>query len=116
VIVIAGELTLGVLEGIALGVVVSLLTLIYVTSHPHGAVLGQLPDTEAYRNVQRHPEAITFPGLLILRIGGDLFFASVGHVSEALKASLAASLDGCDIRQTTISLKYHRSVNNLEHG
>jgi sulfate permease, SulP family len=93
VIVIAGELTLGVLEGIALGVLVSLLTLIYVTSHPHGAVLGQLPGTEAYRNVQRHPEAITFPGLLILRIGGDLFFASVGHVSEALKASLAARPD-----------------------
>src|SRR5215471_3263791 len=93
VIVIAGELTLGVLEGIALGVVVSLLTLIYVTSHPHGAVLGQLPGTEAYRNVQRHPEAITFPGLLILRIGGNLFFASVGHVCEALKASLAARPD-----------------------
>src|SRR5262249_43784557 len=88
-----GELTLGVLEGIALGVVVSLLTLIYVTSHPHGAVLGQLPGTEAYRNVQRHPEAITFPGLLILRIGGDLFFASVGHVCQALKASLAARPD-----------------------
>src|SRR5499427_2686275 len=51
VIVIAGELTLGVLEGIALGVVVSLLALIYVTSHPHGAVLGQLQGTEAYRNV-----------------------------------------------------------------
>jgi len=93
VIVIAGELTLGVLEGIALGVVVSLLILIYVTSHPHGAVLGQLPGTEAYRNVQRHPEAITFPGLLILRIGGDLFFASVGHVCQALKASLAARPD-----------------------
>jgi MFS superfamily sulfate permease-like transporter len=93
VIVIVGELTLGVLEGIALGVVVSLLTLIYVTSHPHGAVLGQLPGTEAYRNVQRHPEAITFPGLLILRIGGNLFFASVGHVCEALKASLAARPD-----------------------
>src|SRR5262244_70238 len=93
VIVIAGELTLGVLEGIALGVVASLLTLIYVTSHPHGAVLGQLPGTEAYRNVQRHPEAITFPGLLILRIGGDLFFASVGHVCEALKAALAARPD-----------------------
>jgi high affinity sulfate transporter 1 len=93
VIVIAGELTLGVLQGIALGVVLSLLTLIYRTSHPHGAVLGQLPDTEAYRDVQLHPEAITFPGLLIWRIGGDLFFASVGHVSEALKASLAARPD-----------------------
>ena len=92
-IVIAGELTLGVLQGIALGVVLSLLILIYRTSHPHGAALGQLPDTEAYRNVERHPEAIAFPGLLIWRIGGDLFFASVGHVSEALKASLAARPD-----------------------
>src|SRR5215469_10312120 len=89
-IVFVAELTLGVMHGIALGVVLSLLDLIYVTSHPHGAVLGQLPGTEAYRNVQRHPEAITFPGLLILRIGGNLFFASVGHVCEALKASLAA--------------------------
>src|SRR5262245_45446552 len=92
-VVIAGELTLGVLHGIALGVVLSLLILIYRTSHPHLAVLGQLPDTEAYRNIERHPEAITFPGLLIRRIGGDLFFASVGHVSEALIASLAVRQD-----------------------
>jgi len=93
VIVIGAELTLGVLQGIALGVVLSLLALIYRTSHPQGAVLGQLPDTEAYRDVQRHPEAITFPGLLIWRIGGDLFFASIGHVSEALKAALDARRD-----------------------
>jgi high affinity sulfate transporter 1 len=92
-IVIIGELTLGVLEGIALGVVLSLLVLIYRTSHPHLAVLGQLPDTEAYRNIERHPEAITFPGLLIRRIGGDLFFASIGRVSEALIASLAVRQD-----------------------
>jgi len=92
-IVIAGELTLGVLQGIALGVVLSILLLIYQTSHPQGAVLGQLPHTEAYRDVQRHPEAITFPGLLIWRIGGDLFFASVGRVSEALEALLAARPD-----------------------
>jgi sulfate permease, SulP family len=93
VIVIAAELTLGVLQGIALGVVLALLTLIYRASHPRGAELGQLPDTEAYRNVWRHPEAITFPGLLIWRIGGDLFFASVGHVGEALQAALAARPD-----------------------
>jgi MFS superfamily sulfate permease-like transporter len=90
-IVIAGELTLGVLQGIALGVVLSLLLLIYRTSHPQGAVLGQLPGMEAYRRVERHPEAITFPGLLIWRPGGDLFFASIGHLGDALKAALAAS-------------------------
>jgi sulfate permease, SulP family len=93
VIVIGGELTLGVLQGIGLGVVLSMVTLIYRTSHPHVAELGQLPGTEAYRNIQRHPEAITFPGLLIWRIGGDLFFASIGHMSAALKASLAAQPD-----------------------
>jgi SulP family sulfate permease len=93
VIVIAGELTLGVLQGIALGVVLSLVTLIYLTSHPKGAELGQLPGTEAYRDVKRHPEAATFPGLLIWRIGGDLFFASIGHMSATLKVALAARPD-----------------------
>jgi high affinity sulfate transporter 1 len=89
-IVIAAELTLGVPHGIALGVALSLLMLIYLASHPQGAVLGQLPGTEAYRDVRRHPEAITFPGLLIWRVGGDLFFASTGHLDEGLKAALAA--------------------------
>src|SRR5262244_1743633 len=90
-IVIATELTLGVLQGIVLGVALSLLLLVYRTSHPQGAVLGQLPGTEAYRDVRRHPEAITFPGLMIWRVGGDLFFASVGRFDEGLKAALAAN-------------------------
>jgi MFS superfamily sulfate permease-like transporter len=90
-IVVAGELMLGVLHGIALGVALSLLLLIYRTSHPQGAVLGQLPGTEAYRDVRRHPEALTFPGLLIWRAGGELFFASIGHLDEGLKAALAVN-------------------------
>jgi len=89
--VIAGELVLGVPHGIALGVALSLLMLIYLTSHPQGAVLGQLPGEEAYRDVRRHPEATTFPGLLIWRIGGELFFASIGHLNEGLKAAVAAN-------------------------
>src|SRR5215467_7072329 len=89
VIVIATELALGVTHGIGLGVGLSLLMLIYRTSHPQGAVLGRLPGTKAYRDIRRHPEAITIPGLLIWRIGGDLFFASVGHLDESLEAALA---------------------------
>src|SRR5262249_24356975 len=89
--VFAGELSLGVLQGIALGVVLALLMLIYRASHPQGAALGQLPATEAYRDVKRHPEALPFPGLLIWRVGGDMFFVSVGRIFEELKAALAAS-------------------------
>jgi MFS superfamily sulfate permease-like transporter len=66
-IVVAAELTLGVLQGIALGVVLSLPLLIYRSS------------------------AVTFPGLLIWRPGGDLWFASIGHLGDGLKAALAAS-------------------------
>jgi high affinity sulfate transporter 1 len=93
VIVIAGELTLGVMQGIALGVALSLVTLVYLASHPRGAELGQLPGTEAYRDVRRHPEATRFPGLLIWRIGGDLFFASIGHMRRALEVTLDARKD-----------------------
>src|SRR5215472_15607222 len=88
-IVFLAELTLGVMHGIALGVGISLLALIYLTSHPHGGVLGQLPGTEAYRDVRRHPEARVFPGLLIWRVGGELFFASIGYIEAALKSALA---------------------------
>ncbi len=90
-IVIAAELALGVPHGIMIGVALSLLMVIYRASHPQGAVLGQLPGTEAYRDARNHPEAVTFPGLLIWRVGGDLFFASVGHLGAGLKAALAAS-------------------------
>jgi len=89
VIVIAAELTLGVMQGILLGIALSLFALIYLTSHPASAVLGQLPGTEAYRDVKRHPEALTFPGLLIWRVGGDLFFASVGQMRVSLNNALA---------------------------
>ena len=89
--VIAGELALGVLQGIALGVVISLLMLIYRTSHLYSAVLGQLPDEQAYRDVRLHPEARTFPGLVIFNPGGALFFASIGQFERDLRAALAQS-------------------------
>jgi sulfate permease, SulP family len=108
-IVIAAELTLGVPHGIALGVALSLLILIYRSSHPQGAVLGQLPGEEAYRDLRLHPEARTFPGLLIWRPGGDLFFASIGHLSEQLKVALATN-----IPSATQVLLDAESVNRLD--
>ncbi|MDR6758120.1 high affinity sulfate transporter 1 [Mycoplana sp. BE70] len=90
-IVIVAELTLGVLQGIGLGVVLALIMVVYRTSHPQVAVLGQIPGVEAYRDVKWHADSITFPGLLIWRPGGDLFFASIGHAIAGLRASLAAS-------------------------
>jgi high affinity sulfate transporter 1 len=91
ILVLAGELVLGVLPGIAVGVVFSLLLLIYRTSHPLGAELGKLPGEEAYRDVRLHPEAQTFPGLLIWNPGGDLFFPGVGQFEHSLRDAIAHS-------------------------
>jgi high affinity sulfate transporter 1 len=93
IVVIAGELILGVLQGIALGVLISLLLLIYRTSHLSSAVLGKLPGEQAYRDISLHPEATTFPGLLIFNPGGALFFASAGQFERELKAALAQASD-----------------------
>jgi high affinity sulfate transporter 1 len=88
-VVIAGELVLGVLQGIELGVMISLLMLIYRTSHLHSAELGKLPGQQAYRDIRLHPEAETFPGLLIFNPGGSLFFASAGRFERSLRSTLA---------------------------
>jgi high affinity sulfate transporter 1 len=89
IVVIMGVLVLGVLDGIGLGVVISLLMLIYRASRLQGAVLGKLPGEEAYRDVRLHPEATTLPGLLIWNPGGALFFASAAQFETELKAALA---------------------------
>jgi SulP family sulfate permease len=88
-IVIAGELVMGVLQGIGLGVVLSLLLLIYRTSHLNCTVLGKLPGEDAYRDVRLHSEAQTYPGLLIFNPAGDLFFASAGQVERELRSAVA---------------------------
>jgi sulfate permease, SulP family len=88
-VVFVGELTLGVSPGIALGVVISLLLMIYRTTHLQHAVLGRLPGEQAYRDIRLHPEAQTYPGLLIFNPGGDLFFASIGRMQIALSQAVA---------------------------
>jgi MFS superfamily sulfate permease-like transporter len=86
--VIAGELVFGVLEGVAIGVIISLLMLIYLASHPHSAVLGKLPDEDAYRDIRLHPLAETFPGLLIFNPGGPLFFANADRFETDLMTAI----------------------------
>ena len=83
-----GVLVLGVLPGVALGVVLSLVVLIYQASHPSTAVLGKMPGHDVYRNIRRRPEAKTITGLLIFRLDGDLFFANADHCAEQIKHAI----------------------------
>jgi high affinity sulfate transporter 1 len=86
----SGVLLIGVLPGVALGVILSLVVLIYQASHPATAALGKAHGLDVYRDVLRHPEAQTVPGLLIFRIEGNLFFANAAYVAERLRRHVDA--------------------------
>lgn len=83
-----GVLILGVLQGVAVGVVLSLVVLIYQASHPSTAVLGRMPGQDVFRNIVRRPEAKTIPGLLVFRLDGNLFFANAGQCAEQIKNAI----------------------------
>ncbi len=72
-------LTLGILEGILIGMLLSIALVIYQTTRPHYAVLGRLPETEEYRNLDRFPEVIRQKEILIVRYDASLYFANLSH-------------------------------------
>ena len=83
-----GVVVLGVEVGILLGVALSLAVLVWRSSHPHMAVVGRVPGTEHFRNVDRHAVQ-TVPGLLALRVDESLFFANATVVEDRVEALLA---------------------------
>jgi SulP family sulfate permease len=82
-------LLLGIEEGIAIGVLLSLGMVIYSSTRPHNAELGQLGDTGNYRNISRYREARTDPEVLIFRFDSSLYFANVEHFRESLDEKIA---------------------------
>jgi len=89
---LAGVVVLGTLQGILVAIIVSLFALAYQVADPPVHVLGRKPGTNVFRpRSKEHPEDETFPGLLMLRPEGRIFFANVERVGEKIRASIAES-------------------------
>ena len=80
---ILGTLFVGVEAGVVLGVVLSLLLHLYRTSRPHMAVVGQVPGTQHFRNVDRH-SVVTLPHVLSLRVDESLYFANTRYLEDRI--------------------------------
>ena len=78
----AATLLIGIQEGILLGIAASVLALLYRISRPRIAVLGHLPGTHSFRNLQRARDAVPIDGLLLLRIDAGFSFANAGFVRD----------------------------------
>jgi anti-anti-sigma factor len=84
---LAGVVLLGTLKGILVAVMVSLLALAQQTADPPVRELARKPGTNVFRpRSDENPEDETFPGLLMLRPEGRIFFANVERVGEKMKA------------------------------
>ncbi|MCH8542062.1 MAG: sulfate permease [Alcanivorax sp.] len=83
----AGVVLFGVEAGIAIGIGLSLATLVWRASRPHIAVVGRLPGTEHFRNVNRY-EVETHSSVLFLRIDENLFFGNVRAVEDRVLSEL----------------------------
>lgn len=78
----------GVELGIAAGVALSLLLHLYRASKPHTAIVGQVPGTEHFRNVERH-QVLTEPDILSIRIDESLYFANSRYLEDRIAELVA---------------------------
>jgi SulP family sulfate permease len=101
-------LVLGIEQGILIGVVFSLMVFIWRSAHPHTAELGYIKAQDVFLNVDRFPEAKTFPHTLILRIDASMFFANMRFIENRLRGCL---VDKSDVTYVVFDLS---GVNDID--
>jgi high affinity sulfate transporter 1 len=90
IITLLSELFLGALQGIVIGVILSVLGLLKNMYNPHVAVLGRIPGTNQYLDIKRRPEAEIVSHTLIVRIDGSQIFLN----TESIKNTILDLVDG----------------------
>ena len=88
---ILGVALVGVLEGIVIAVVVSILQFFERAWRPYSAVLGSPKEVAGYHDLARFPHAERIPGLIMLRWDAPLFFANANLFRELVRKQVAAA-------------------------
>jgi SulP family sulfate permease len=82
---IVGTLLVGVLAGVIIGIGLSLIWLISVATRPRMPLLGREPGTQAFRELDEHPGDDQFPGVVVVRLDGGLFFATSDALEDRVR-------------------------------
>ena len=81
---IVGVLGEGLLRGVMIGAIISLVLLIRRTSRPHVAFLGRIPGTRRFSDCERHPDNELTPGVFIFRPESGLIYFNMDHVRDTI--------------------------------
>jgi MFS superfamily sulfate permease-like transporter len=98
-----GVLTFGILEGMLIGVALSLLWLIWRTSHPAVPELGKMPHSLVYHSLSRYPDSETHPGIIIVRFDGPIFFATASRLRENIRGKITDS--GLEVKAVILDME-----------
>ena len=82
---IVATLLFGVLAGVMIGIGLSLIWLISVATRPPMPLLGREPGTQVFRELDEHPGDEQFPGIVVLRLDGGLFFATSDALEDRVR-------------------------------
>jgi high affinity sulfate transporter 1 len=80
----AGVLTFGLLRGVMLGALISLVQLVRVSSRPHVALLGRIPGTRRFSDCDRHEDNELIPNVMIFRPESVLIYFNIDNVCDAI--------------------------------
>ncbi len=87
---LAGVLWAGLLKGVLVGSVISMVLLIRRASTPHVAFLGRIPGTRRYSDRERHPDNEPIPGLLAFRVESGIVYFNSEHIFDTVVARIDA--------------------------
>jgi high affinity sulfate transporter 1 len=87
---VVGVLGSGLLNGVLVGVALSIVLLIRRASRPRVTEIGRVPGTSYFADLERHPENERVSGVLVVRNEGSLLYFNVDHVRDQLMAQLRA--------------------------
>lgn len=88
---IVGVLGSGLLRGVMIGAVISMVQLIRRASRPHVAVLGRIPGTRRFTDLERHPDNEAIPRMMIFRTESGLIYFNIDHVRDSILERVRAT-------------------------
>jgi high affinity sulfate transporter 1 len=81
---LAGVMCFGLLKGVLIGAVISLVLLVRRASHPHVSLLGRIPGTRRFSDCERHLDNERIPGVMAFRPEASLLYFNIDHVCDSI--------------------------------
>jgi high affinity sulfate transporter 1 len=91
IVAFSGVIVFGILKGVILAAIVSVILLLRAVARPNVSFLGRIPGTKRYSDATRHPDNETIPGLLIVRVEASLFYFNIENIRYVIWSKILDS-------------------------